>query len=449
MNKLLPFLVLFALPPVFAEEREEQAPASGTLIRRLAEFPEGRYVMVQSFDEEVRYTVEHPRQETSERKSRTWNRLDYDLQVVVVGDGETSRREARVVVRRVQIGLQGKNNLTYDSDGDPAEQPEVLRKQFSYLIGGKAVVDLAAFDEGEGFSGLTSVWDTFFEEHPESSGMAEANRRNFGDSRIDRMFLRGLPTVFGPDAGRAAGLTRDLTVGETFETELEILGIGREMAMSTHSVEVTAIEDGHVNLTATWAENGHNPKTDGGVMLMRGGDIKGNRELKFHLASGMLVGLLETVKRTDQTCGMDMIQRTRHATTVTGFSIEAAPVIDETTVAALQKRVEELESQCTPARGTPRSTVEKKFGEGRPITGHKTTRDGRPDSQMRQYEFCAEGILNVRYDDQWLVRWAHYSNPYSTNGLLPGTVKSLETLYFELTPRVAQLERILAEYQKR
>jgi len=51
---------------------------------------------------------------------------------------------------------------------------------------------------------------------------------------------------------------------------------------------------------------------------MRG---QGRRELRFHLASGLLVGVKETEKRADQTCGMDMIQRTRYATNVSEFSI--------------------------------------------------------------------------------------------------------------------------------
>ena len=79
-----------------------------------------------------------------------------------------------------------------------------------------------------------------------------------------------------------------------------ILGIGRETAESVHTVKVGSVGDGYANLVVTWAENGHNPKTDGGVVIMRGGDIKGRSEMRFHLASGLLVGLKETEKRADQ-----------------------------------------------------------------------------------------------------------------------------------------------------
>ena len=292
-------------------------------MRRLADFPAGKYIMVQAFDEKVRQTLEAPGREKQEKKTRAWNRFTFDLEVVEVKAGETSLKEARVLVRRVQLGLEGKRNLAYDSAGEPREQPEILRKQFGYMVGGKATVDLAAFDEGTGFKGLSAVWDRFAKENPKSRRMASANRKNYGDTRLDRMFARGLPALFGPDAGRAPGRTRKLTAGETCEMELEILGIGRENAMSTHSVEVVSVKNGYARLVVTWAENGHNPKLDGGAMLMRGGDIKGSRNMRFHLASGMLVVLQETEKRTDQTCGMDMVQRTRHAATVSEFSITA------------------------------------------------------------------------------------------------------------------------------
>ena len=122
-------------------------------------------------------------------------------------------------------------------------------------------------------------------------------------------------------AGRAGGKTRQLTTGETFEWEIEILGIGRETATTKQTVKVTAIEDGTAHLAATWAENGFNPKTEGGAVLMRGGDLKERRELEVHLASGMPVSLTITEERIDQSSGMDLVQRTRYATSVSEFSI--------------------------------------------------------------------------------------------------------------------------------
>lgn len=323
MKYVLPLLILFATGSATAKEGGSgpDDAASGTFERQLAAFPVGKYVMVQAFEENVRQTLEAPEREKQEKRTRHWNRFTFDLDVVVVTAHGKSRTEAQVVVRRVQLGLEGEKDLAYDSDGKPAEQAEILRKQFSYLVDGRATVDLAAFDQGQGFEGLNAVWDEFAKENPTSQRMAAANRENYGDSRLDRMFTRGLPVVFGSDAGRAPGRTRKLTSGETYQVELEILGLGREKALSKHSVEVVSVNDGYTRLAVTWAENGFNSKTDGGAVLMRGGDIQGRQEMTFHLASGVLVGLVATEERTDQSCGMDMVQRTRHATTVFRFSI--------------------------------------------------------------------------------------------------------------------------------
>lgn len=322
MRKLLALLVFAAVATAApGGEEEPAAPEAVTLTRNLAAFPPGSYVMVQAFDEKVRYTLEAPRQEMQEKEKRTKSRFTFDLQIVASTEGETTRKEARVVVRRVQMDIEGEKDYAYDSNGKPEDQSEGLMKQFRYLVGAKATLDLSSFGEGGGFEGLNAVWDLFGKENPTFSKAAASNRRNFGDTRLDRMFARGLPLLFGPDAGRAAGRNRKLKAGETYRVGLEILGIGRETAVSEHSVTVETVEDGHVTLKVSWAENGHNPKTDGGVVLSRGGDIKGDSNLTFHLASGLLVGLRETEKRTDQTCGMDMVQRTRYATTVSEFSI--------------------------------------------------------------------------------------------------------------------------------
>jgi hypothetical protein len=318
VRSALAILILLVVVPVIAEEAP---PPSATLTRRLADFPVGSYVMVQAYEENVRHKLEVRGEDRGEKKTRLWNRFTFDLEVVMQGEGDSRRKMARVLVLRVQLGLEGDHDLTYDSDGKPEEQSAALREQFGVLVGGQAELPLATFGEGKGFAGLSEVWDRYAENHPESPDIAAHNRKSYGDSRLDRMFARGVARLFGAEAGRAAGKTRELTVGETFEVEAEILGIGRERAMSKHTVEVAAIADGHADLVVTWAENGHNPKTDGGVILMRGGDIEGRAEMRFHLASGLLVGLKETEKRVDQTCGMDMVQRTRYATNVHEFSI--------------------------------------------------------------------------------------------------------------------------------
>ena len=271
LSALLSLLGLLAAPAIC---KEDESGPSVTLTRRLVDFPVGSYVMVQSWDDRVRHVLEMPDEEPKEKKTRQWNRFTFDLEVVDLEDADgthgSASKEARVRVRRVQVGIEGDRDLAYDSGGEPGQQAEPLLRQFRYMVGGQATLDLATFGEGGGFTGLTAVWDRFEKENPTSSGAAAANRKNFGDTRLDRMFARGLPVLFGKDADAPPDTRANSRSGASYEVALGILGIGRESADSKHTVMVESLADGHVKLDVTWAENGHNPKTDGGAIAHAG-----------------------------------------------------------------------------------------------------------------------------------------------------------------------------------
>ncbi len=321
----LTFILLLALvlTPVAADDESVPVDAAAAVLDRdLTAFPCGKYVMVQAYDQRRRDTVEAPSlEEKKEQKSRIWNRFTFDLDVVEARNGDTVQKEAHVTVRRIQIGIEGKKDHLFDSDGDSGEQSELLERQFRCFVGGKASVDLASFGKGTGFAGFSEIWDKFAEENPTFSRAAAANRKNYGDTRLDRIFTQGLPILFGSDAGRAHGETRKLTVGESFDVEIEIPAIAFEPELVKHTAKVREVKDGSAVLIVTWALNGFRNKEKDGRMVMCGGDIEGSSEMTIHLASGLLTGLKEQVRQTDQSCGFDMVQRTCHLNTTKEFSI--------------------------------------------------------------------------------------------------------------------------------
>ena len=103
---------------------------------------------------------------------------------------DTVQKAAHVTVRRIQIGIEGEKDYLFDSDGESAEQSGVLERQFRCFVGGKASVDLAAFGKGKSFAGFSEIWDKFAEENPTFSRAAAANRKNYGDTRLDRIFIQ-------------------------------------------------------------------------------------------------------------------------------------------------------------------------------------------------------------------------------------------------------------------
>ncbi|MFH1360909.1 MAG: hypothetical protein ABIJ41_07780 [Candidatus Omnitrophota bacterium] len=113
----------------------------------------------------------------------------------------------------------------------------------------------------------------------------------------------------------------------------------------------------------------------------------------------------------------------------------------------LRKKIAEIESQCTPQKGTPKEEVERIFGKGKPAhIGKLPDYTVTPDSPNRSYELCKDGVLLVHYKD-WRVQWAHYIDPYSVKGRFKKP--SIEEQLQEARPRLKQLETIQVAYLKR
>ena len=284
------------------------------LTRDLTKFPAGSYEIVQTYDLQTRSTLEEPGKElVKEGPQHVWNTLTYDLVV--------KPPLAVVTVRRIQIRVKGKQTLDYDSTKPVDEKSEYIREQFRRLVGRSTRVDLAAYGRGASFKGLDPAFEEYLKANPDRAKWAEANRRNYGDARIDRLFARGLDVLFGADAGRASGKTRALTLGQAFEVKLERPGIGWVLFTPPHSCRVRSIEGGRVVVDVTWKENGVKPKVEkDGTMVVRGGDIVSKTALTYHAASGLLVGMEEEIKRTDQVAVLPT-QRTWYRAEKTGLTI--------------------------------------------------------------------------------------------------------------------------------
>jgi beta-lactamase regulating signal transducer with metallopeptidase domain len=122
----------------------------------------------------------------------------------------------------------------------------------------------------------------------------------------------------------------------------------------------------------------------------------------------------------------------------------------KTEIEAIVARLKAIEAECVPGKGTSREEVEKRFGKGKPVVGGKiSTKPATPDSRHWGYEFCDNGTLLVRYDNETnsKVLWAYYLDPYSTKGRTaePNPQERLR----ELKPRLKQMETILVEYRQR
>ena len=115
----------------------------------------------------------------------------------------------------------------------------------------------------------------------------------------------------------------------------------------------------------------------------------------------------------------------------------------------LRSEINQLEARCTPAAGTTRSAVEKKFGPGKPSSSSKVPVQAPINSLDRVYDFCTNGILWVRYDQNWHVEQAHYFDPYQTKGLPFGSTVEPEQECRELEQRLEQMKQIAAEYEKK
>jgi hypothetical protein len=117
----------------------------------------------------------------------------------------------------------------------------------------------------------------------------------------------------------------------------------------------------------------------------------------------------------------------------------------------LKREIERIETLCTPDKGSTRQQVEERFGAGKPIRNSKgpATQPVPEESPIRAYPFGTNGTLVVYYNGDGKVRSAHYFDPYSLKGRAAGERVPPAEQVRELTPRLRQMERILAEYQSR
>jgi hypothetical protein len=269
-------------------------------VRDLTLVPAGKYAMVQGWEQRGEETSERRGAEPEQTAVSASNRFTFSVEVGPRDRRRPTEKDLVVSVKRVEVRTDDASApLAYDSAGPAAKQSEVLHRQFRYLVGGVARVGAAAFSDGEGFRGLGEVWDRFAEEHPEMSRAAEANRANYGDTRLDRMFAEGLDLLFGADAGRAKGSVRDLRRGEEFTTTATRPGIFMRPTPVEHACKVVSVGR-TVVLQVEWRINGHEPQVERGAVSVRGGDIVGVATLTFLADSGLLVGLDERTERTDQ-----------------------------------------------------------------------------------------------------------------------------------------------------
>jgi hypothetical protein len=152
------------------------------------------------------------------------------------------------------------------------------------------------------------------------SRAAAANLQNYGDARFDRMFTQGLDVLFGADAGRAKGKSRELRAGEEFTVTLEKPGIFMKPTSVEHACRVVSTDGVSVVVTVEWKINGFDPETEGGALRMRGADVHGVARMTFLAKGGLLTRLEETVERTDQRSD-GVVQWTRKVTAKREFSL--------------------------------------------------------------------------------------------------------------------------------
>ncbi len=139
----------------------------------------------------------------------------------------------------------------------------------------------------------------------------------------------------------------------------------------------------------------------------------------------------------------------------------ADPITEETvtedTVARMEAEIAALERASEPARGTSRSDIERRYGEGRPVVTSKVPVEVPPDSRQRVYEFLPphapgdrpDAVLSVRYDHEWRVRYAHFQNPYSIKSRIAGVPIPLVERHHEARKRLPQMRRIREELRRR
>lgn len=311
-----------------AVAKDEPAPAPKGVVkvtRDLSRLAVGKYRMIQTWDSKGSETEEGTPGKIRPKKTlASSNRLTFAVEIAPATAPGTGK-DLTVLAKRLEFRIgDGGENFAYDSDGPAAKQSDILVRQFHYLVGAKSRVGLEAFSDGEGFAGFDGAWDLFAKEQPDMERAAKSNRANFGDARLDRMFTQGVTVLFGADAGRAKGRTRELRVGEEFTTELEEPGIFMKPTVVEHACKVVSAAAGVVVVRVEWKINGFDPQTEGGGLSMRGGDIHGVSQMTFLAEGGLLTHLEETVERTDQAAPgsrAGVMQWTRQQTQKVTFSL--------------------------------------------------------------------------------------------------------------------------------
>ncbi len=314
---------------VGAFAQDDPAPPAKPAVRvtrDLTLLAAGKYRMVQSWSETGTETDELEGGKPPRVKEiPASNRFTFAVEIGPPTGEPTGPKLVSVLVKRVEMRtILSDEDVSYDSDGPPAKQSEPLVRQFAGLVGKSTRAGAAAFSDGEGFSGLDAMWEAYGKAHPEMSRAAEANLKNYGDARFDRMFTLGLDLLFGPEAGRAKGQVRELRVGEEFTVDAEKPGIAMKPTMVPHACKVLSAAGGTVVLSVGWKINGFDPSTDGGGLVVRGADIHGIAELTFLAQGGLCTRFEETVERTDQTAPgrrRGVAQWTRKVTAKREFSL--------------------------------------------------------------------------------------------------------------------------------
>ncbi len=304
-----------------------QKPAVA-VVRDVALLAAAKYRMVQAWESRWTETSEFgPGGVAPETKASSGsNRLTFSVVVGPAAGASDGAKEIAVTVVRVEMKTDEDGKaLAYDSKGPVEKQAETLHRQFHYLLGRTARVSAAAFSDGQGFSGLDAAWDQFAQEHPDMGRHAQVNRQNYGDARLDRMFLQGLDVLFGADAGRAKGKTREFRAGEEFAVTLERPGIWMKPTPVENRCKVLSAGPGEVSLNVEWHVNGLKPEVqESGAFNVRGGDVRLVSTMTFLAQGGLLTRLVETVERTDQTAPgpkPGVVQWTRKATDRKEFTL--------------------------------------------------------------------------------------------------------------------------------
>ncbi len=322
MRVLGSWLLLVALCSGVYAKDEPLQPVR--VVRDLTLLSAGRYRMVQSWDLAAKVTEERKGAGPVESTSTASNRLTFAVTVQAPA-ASASDKVLTVQVKQLEMSTaEGDKKGSYDSAGPVDKQTEILVRQFQDLLDKTTHVGARAFADGTGFAGLNEVWTKQAEAHPDLARMAHVNLPNYGDARVDRMFLQGLDVLYGPEAGRAKEKVRELRTGEEFKVTLDKPGIFMKPTAVEHACKVVSASAESVVLQVTWKINGFEPEMKDRVLHARGGDIQGEQTLTFRTRGGVLMQMKETVQRTDQSApggSSGVTQWTRTATEKKEFSI--------------------------------------------------------------------------------------------------------------------------------